>query len=127
MKLLKTINFENVSEDEKKKFKIRNSVRAVIFDNKNKIGIMHVVKGGFYKLPGGGIEGEENNEEALKRECLEEAGVNIEIILELGEIVEIKKEHQMIQNSFCYIAKVVGEKGNQQLTEKESEEGFKIE
>jgi ADP-ribose pyrophosphatase YjhB (NUDIX family) len=122
----KIINLENSAQEEFNNYRVRNTVRAVIFDNENSIALMNVSKDNFHKLPGGGINEGETKEEALKRECLEEAGVNIEIISELGLISEIKKTSETIQNSYCYTAKVVGEKGESDFTEKEKAKGFEI-
>ncbi|MCD5389999.1 MAG: NUDIX domain-containing protein [Candidatus Pacebacteria bacterium] len=127
MNNIKIINFENVSFAEKETFSIRNSVRAVIFDDENNIGIMKIKGGVFYKVPGGGIEKGESREDALKRECMEEAGVNIEIIAKLGKVIEVKKVHKKVQNSYCYIAKVIGKKGSQSLTESEVRDGYEVE
>ncbi|HIP33973.1 MAG TPA: NUDIX domain-containing protein [Bacteroidia bacterium] len=123
---LKTINLENSISEEFNNYKVRNTVRAVIFDNENNIALMNVSKDNFHKLPGGGIDEGETKIEALKRECLEEAGVDIEIISELGLISEIKKTSKTIQNSYCYTAKVIGEKGEPDFTEKEKAKGFEI-
>ena len=56
-------------------------VRAIIIKD-NKILLMHRIKAGneYWVFPGGGIEESDITlEEGLKRECLEELGVNIEI------------------------------------------------
>jgi len=124
MDLIKLINIENVSEDEVKKYWIRNAARAIVFDNEGLIALLYATKNHYYKLPGGGIEKEETNEEALKRECLEEIGCNIEIIGELGFTVEYRKKYNLNQISYCYVAKIVSEKGTPRLEKDEIEEGF---
>lgn len=44
----------------------RSAVRAILCDPKpNKIVLMHVVKGNYYKLPGGGVEGDEDLKSAM--------------------------------------------------------------
>ena len=43
---------------------------------------------------------------------------------EVGLIVEYRKKYELRQTSYCYIAKVVGEKGKSELTSFEVEEGF---
>jgi 8-oxo-dGTP diphosphatase len=126
MKELKIINIENVTDKEKSEFNIRNTVRAVIFDNDNNIALMDVSAKNFHKLPGGGIDGDETKKDALKRECLEEAGVDIDLIKDIGLISEIKKTSETIQNSYCYLAQVKGEKRDPDFTEEEIESGFKL-
>jgi ADP-ribose pyrophosphatase YjhB (NUDIX family) len=126
MKILAELNFENASESEIATFQVRNTARAVVFDKDKNIALMDVSKERFHKLPGGGIDNDEKPEEALKRECKEEAGVEIDAIVELGFIKEIKKGSNTAQNSYCYIAQVIGEKGLPQFTEFETAKGFKI-
>ena len=126
MKILAEINFENVSEDEASTFVIRNTVRAVIFDNNNNIALMNVSKDHFHKVPGGGIDDNETPNAALERECREEAGVEIDSVMELGSITEIKKESKMVQNSYCYIARAISKKGILQLTDSEKIQGFEV-
>lgn len=125
MKQIKLINIRNVSDDEADKYSTREAARAIVFDDKNFIALLHATKTHYYKLPGGGIEKGETKEEALKRECLEEIGCNVEIIKELGFTVEYRKEFDLKQISYCYIAKLVGEKGTPNLEKDEAEEGFK--
>jgi ADP-ribose pyrophosphatase YjhB (NUDIX family) len=126
MKLLAEINLENVAEGDAAVFKVRNTARAVIFDSHGNVALMSVSKEYYHKLPGGGIEKGEKVEEALRRECKEEAGVEIGELVELGSIREIKNEERMIQNSYCYSARVIGDKGPPQFTEAEKERGFEV-
>ena len=74
--------------------------------NNKEIAILHATKYGFHKLPGGGFEKGENKEIALKREIKEELGCEIEIIGEIGKIIEIKNKYGHKQDSFCYVAEV---------------------
>jgi len=118
------INLENVSNEEIINYKTREASRAVVFDNERRVAVLHATKYNYYKLPGGGIENEESPEIALKRECLEEIGCNVEILKDLGIILEYRKKYNLINKSYCYIAKLIGEKGNPQLMQDEIEEGF---
>ena len=125
MQQIKLINPENVSDLEADKYEIRNAARAIVFDENNLVALLHATKYDYYKLPGGGIEKEETNEIALKRECLEEIGCNVEIVKELGMTIEYRKDFNTKQISYCYVAKLVGKKGNPKLEPDEANEGFK--
>ena len=91
MKTIKLINPENVSEEEVKKYRVREAGRAVVVDENGMIALLHVTKENYYKLPGGGIEDTEDKMIALKRECKEEIGCDVEVIGEVGTIVEYRK------------------------------------
>jgi len=86
---------EEIFKDDKKLFDfnndkiiLRKAVRGIIL-NDNKILMIYSEKTKEYKFPGGGIEENETAEEALKREVLEEAGYNINKIIEkIGIITE---------------------------------------
>jgi 8-oxo-dGTP diphosphatase len=57
----------------------RKGVYAVIFHTtKSEVAVVQTRRGHYF-LPGGGIEGNETNEECLKRELLEETGYEIKI------------------------------------------------
>jgi 8-oxo-dGTP pyrophosphatase MutT (NUDIX family) len=73
----------------------------------------------------GGIEGTENKIDALKRECLEEIGCDVEIMTEVGSIIEYRKIFNLKQISYCYLAKVKGEKRASDFTDSEKENGFR--
>lgn len=125
MKELAIINPENVSEEEVLSYRTRESARAVVFDADGKIALLHVTKKNYYKLPGGGLDEGEDIMTALRRECQEEIGCDIEVIGEIGSIIEYRKIFTLKQTSFCYVAKVVGEKGVPSFTGSEVEDGFK--
>ena len=124
MKLIKIINPENVSEKEVKSYRTREAGRAVVFDQDKKVALLHVTSENYYKLPGGGIEEGEDKIIALHRECQEEIGCDVEIIKEIGYIVEYRKIFTLKQTSYCYLVKVKGIKGVPEFTEEEKEKGF---
>ncbi len=126
MKLLKILNPQNATEDEIAKYPVRNAARAILCDKEGNIGILNVTKRGYHKLPGGGIEEGENVLDALKRECKEELGCDVEALGEVGQIIEYRKIFELTQNSFCYLANLVGEKGTPSLTQEEVESGFVV-
>lgn len=124
MKHLITLNPENAIEKEIKSYGLREAARAIVVDEKKNVALLHVTKEKYYKLPGGGIDKGEGKIEALKRECLEEIGCNIEILGEIGSITEHRKLFKLNQISYCYLARVEGEKGGPKFTQKEINEGF---
>ncbi|MBA3732792.1 NUDIX domain-containing protein [Patescibacteria group bacterium] len=124
MQHLKLINHENVTEEVANGYRKREAVRAIVFDKDNLVGILHATKNDYYKLPGGGIDSGEDQIDALKRECLEEIGSNVDVGKEIGLIVEYRSQQNLKQISYCYLAKVVGEKKTPELTDNEISEGF---
>lgn len=89
----------------------REAVRAVLLDDQGRIGLIEATLGGYYKLPGGGIDAGELREQALRRELIEEAGYEIEIIDKLGYTVEYRcqwpkhPESGLKQTSYCYVVR----------------------
>ena len=126
MKLLKVLNPENASDDEVEKFNVRKAVRAVVYDKDGNVAMLNVSKQNYHKLLGGGVEAGEDLLMALKRECQEEIGCDIEVFGEIGEIVEYRKIFQLKQISRCYLAKVVGQKSKPAFTQEEADNGFQI-
>ena len=126
MQLLATFNPENVSELAADLYRRREAARAVVIDDADMVALLYVKDGNYYKLPGGGIKQGEDPVTALKRECLEEVGVEIEVLDDIGVIVEYKKPFNLKQTSYCYVARVKGEKGMPAFTKKEIKEGFEL-
>lgn len=77
---------------ETKTIRIRNSSRAIIINNQ-KIAMVYSSKYDYYKFPGGGIEKNESQIEALIRETEEETGLMIinETIKEYGYVHRIQR------------------------------------
>jgi len=127
MEQIQLFNPENVSEKEAEKYIIRKAARAIIFDKDGLVALLRSTKNNYYTLPGGGTDVNETTEGALKRECKEEAGCDIEIIKELGLTLEYRKRARKKHISSWYIAKVVGEKGDPNFEDYEiEEEGFEL-
>ncbi len=106
----------------------RKAARAVLLDEQGRVALMHVVNAGCYKLPGGGLEGDETAEAALMREVAEETGC-AQVIVErpIGLIDEYRAERSFYQRSYCYLARATGEISEPQLTEDELALGFRVE
>ena len=123
MELLKEIKDKNYSDDTT--WKTRDASRAVLFDENSLVPLLFVSKYNYHKLPGGGIDEGEDKIDALKRECLEEVGSKIEVIGEVGKIIEFKSRVNLKQVSYCYYGRIVS-KGKPNFTEEELGRGIKI-
>lgn len=124
MKNLGLIDLDALSPEAIAKLTPRSAARAVVQDEEGYIALLFVANDTYYKLPGGGIEPGEDTLTALKRECLEEIGCAIEVTGEVGQIKEYR--YDLNQDSFCYIAKIIGAKGEPTFTTSEKDDGFAI-
>jgi len=106
-------------------FKIRRACRGILI-NENKIALLNVTKHNYHKLPGGGIEKGEPLEEAFKRELLEEVGADCEIIDQGGIVVEWRDKFKLLQISYVFLAKVIGEVKQNNLDQDEIDDGFEL-
>ena len=113
----------------KEDYRIRIAARAIILDRTGNIAILSTSKSkdNYHKLPGGGLEDSEDVTKTLKREIKEEVGCEIEILKEVGEIIEYKNEYNQKQTSYCFLAKIKGQIGKANFTKEEREAGFKLE
>lgn len=108
---------------------VRQAVRSVIRRQDKKIAMVYSSKFDTYKIPGGGIEKGESLHDALKREALEETGLEISVILPLGLVTELRTDFSkfkmgMFQFSYAYLANYDKELQDVSYTESELEEGF---
>ena len=130
MKLLKIIKHADLFSDHKnedaEEYKIRKAARAVVFDDEKKIAILKVAKHNYHKLPGGGVEKREDLMNALEREMLEEIGCKVTVFGEVGRIIEHRDKWNIKQESFCYLANLVGKKEQPCFTKEETDDGFEL-
>lgn len=108
-------------------FDERSAARAIMIDDSSRIALMHVTNKNYYKLPGGGVDPGESLEEALLRELKEEAGAhNVEILSEIGQIVEYREQWQRKGTHYCFLVKLTEALLAPQQTDKEIDHGYKI-
>ncbi|MGV8984357.1 NUDIX domain-containing protein [Clostridium sp.] len=115
-------NYENININ----YKLRKASRAIVLNDSQKIALLFVSKNNYHKLPGGGIEAGEDIETALNREVMEEAGVNIDVLGEIGTIIEYRDKHKLLQISYCYYSEVKGEIKEPSFTDEEANSGFQL-
>jgi len=128
MELLKRITDKDITgADRICRNEPRRVVRAVLLDENDQVAVLYIGKCNFYILPGGGIEDGEKPEQALRREALEETGCRCEIVRELGIVEENGASRDYFEKSYCYLARVAGEKGALNLTEEETLEDTRLE
>ena len=104
--------------------RLRLGARGIVVREDGKIAVFNKSNKNEYKLPGGGIEGEEKPEEAFKREVLEETGCIVEIVKELGTTEEYKTLDNFKQISYVFVEKVL--KDTKQLNVTQKDEGAKL-
>ncbi|KAL7939063.1 NUDIX hydrolase domain-like protein [Trichoderma chlorosporum] len=106
----------------------RHAVRVVALRSLDKlpheIALVHVKKGNYYKLPGGGIEADEDHFIAAAREVEEETGAIV--AMRNSSCIATTEEYRndLHQISYCYVADVIDDTGSPVLTEQERAEGL---
>lgn len=103
----------------------REAVRVVMFDLNSKVALLHIKSRDVYKLPGGGVQGEEELSQAREREISEETGHLLVNVVKLGITTEDRGANGMIQISHCYMAQGVF-KEKPHFDPEEVSEGFEL-
>ncbi len=98
----------NHNETHNPKEKRTERVRAIIIDSERILLIKRIKKDvSYWVIPGGGVEVGENHEQAVKRECFEELGIQVCVgrlfFQRTADMLEIKG-----QKEFFYLCKMVG-------------------
>lgn len=103
----------------------REAVRVVMLDMDGKVALLHIKSRDIYKLPGGGIQGEEELSQARDREISEETGHILFNVRKLGITTENRALGGTIQISHCYLARGIRQR-EPNFSADEREEGFEL-
>ena len=120
------INPDNLTEEDVRGYARRIAARGVVLDGDGRVGVLYSTTDKYIKLAGGGVDEGETHEEAFRREIREELGCEITHVNELCVDEERRKEKELLQFSYCFSARVVGEKGVPSLTETELARGMEV-
>lgn len=127
MKILHVMDEKNYTDD--MPVLERFAVRGIIC--KDGKYAMQKSRAGDFKIPGGGIEGEETLEEALIREVREETGLIVkpETIQEIGETLEMRVDcfndkQKYVAHSYFFFCDVEDETVEVEMTESELRLGY---
>lgn len=111
--------------DKHKQWRVRTTVRAVLFNEKNQVAVIHLAANNYCGIPGGGVDDGESIETALLREVLEETGCEIKNPKEFGVTIEKRDAWKLFQISHCFTARASQVRGLS-LTKGEAEAGFSL-
>lgn len=102
----KDVGLKNEQPTEvRENYKHETSARAVLLDENDRVALIHSVSRGWYKLPGGGHEGDELCRENLQREVLEETGYTVDVLKNLGVYYNTRHEWQMFAEARMYLCR----------------------
>jgi 8-oxo-dGTP pyrophosphatase MutT (NUDIX family) len=108
-------------------YKVRKAARAVIWNSAREVALIFVSKYNYHKLPGGGVERDEDLVAALRREVREELGGDIRVTGEVGATIEYRESTRLLQISYCFMVQLLGSVGATSLTDEEKARGFELE
>jgi len=128
MELIYKVTDEDIGERSTKMNNPRERIgaRGIVVREDGKIAVFNKSNKNEYKLPGGGIEADEDPKAAFRREVLEETGCEVEITNCLGTIEEHKSLDNFKQISYVFVGKVTEDTKELHVTEKERDEGAKL-
>lgn len=119
-------NKETTDTDYTKPTRARYAARGIVYDDSGRIAMVYKTKFDEYKLPGGGIEHDEEPRAAFSRECEEELGYSIGNIESLGYIIEDESSDNFMQTSFVFVAKAELKLPSNNPTKDEINDGLSI-
>ena len=92
----------------------REVVRGIILNEKNEVCLEYILDDDmfghrdYYETPGGGIDHGEDHRVALNRECEEEIGYHIEVLEEIGLVIDNYNLINRRNHNYYYLARISG-------------------
>lgn len=118
--------FPNSEIEKPAKYTRRQTVKAIVINDKKEIALVTNSVHNLYSLPGGGAEGSDLEAEII-RECIEEINQKIEITGIVGVIQEFRDRDAKEYITTCYSALVTGTVEGDMRTEDEIKNGLRVE
>ena len=90
----------------------REIVRGIILNEKDEVCLEYIYDDDgfghrdYYETPGGGIDKGEDHKEALNRECEEEIGYHIEVLQDLGLVIDNYNLIKRRNHNYYYLARI---------------------
>lgn len=122
--LIIEINPDQIAPEAYQAYDQRTAARGIILDSAGRLGVLYVAKHHYHKLPGGGVEPGEDLLAALRRECQEELGCDVQVEAEFARTLEIRREHNLVQRSVYFTGHVDGALGQSNFTDQELAHNF---
>ena len=127
---LKTLHDSDIGErgvkEEPKEYQHRETVRAIVINEKGQIGLVTNDVHHLYTLSGGGADNDDLEKEII-RECEEEIHQRVEVMEIIGKTKEFRNRDAKEYTTTCFLVKAVGEVGNDTRTEDERNNGLRVE
>jgi len=127
MQLLKEISQKSLGINDEEilgtPFELRKSARGIIINNEGLMALQHLTNRNYHKLPGGGVDPGETEEEALAREIIEEVGYSINTPIQLGVTIEYRNFEELLHISYGYSTTVIEKIAEPSLEANELDEG----
>jgi len=101
----------------------RKTARAIVINKDGLYAVMYAANFGLHSLPGGGIDGDETPEEALRREVFEETGCSCDHVDPLGIITENRFHADYSAVSYYFVVHCHSESAEPHFTDAELAEG----
>lgn len=121
---MQTLNKNNTPESVYSTYRERHAVRVVIVKDQ-RVLLIRSHKYNTYTLPGGGVEDGESLEQAAIREVMEETGLEVSIVGNVGMTTEVFDERSILNVTTCFSARVESEREHA-LDQESVEEGQEL-